>query len=180
MHESFAFMFRSCRSDSVCSGQSIFFSPPLFYAFLKSNQRVAFAFSARQSGWYLIVPIPKEYWINCLNVCPCVCLSRPICLSVRLCLQSKALIPLQTEAHPETKQKVLTNYMFPQQPRHDEGTNRVSLCESHSEGCKVSRVKRENLLNSWNPANWYDSNSYLVLSAVCVCVSRLPIGQWQL
>uniref|UniRef100_A0A8C6Q7Z6 Leucine-rich repeat-containing protein 7 n=1 Tax=Nothobranchius furzeri TaxID=105023 RepID=A0A8C6Q7Z6_NOTFU len=34
--------------------------------------------------------------------------------------QSKALIPLQTEAHPETKQKVLTNYMFPQQPRHDE------------------------------------------------------------
>uniref|UniRef100_A0A674D6P7 Leucine rich repeat containing 7 n=1 Tax=Salmo trutta TaxID=8032 RepID=A0A674D6P7_SALTR len=35
--------------------------------------------------------------------------------------QSKALIPLQTEAHPETKQRVLTNYMFPQQPRHDEG-----------------------------------------------------------
>ncbi|XP_077573215.1 leucine-rich repeat-containing protein 7 isoform X3 [Stigmatopora nigra] len=34
--------------------------------------------------------------------------------------QSKALIPLQTEAHPDTKQKVLTNYMFPQQPRHDE------------------------------------------------------------
>ncbi|XP_010777757.1 leucine-rich repeat-containing protein 7-like, partial [Notothenia coriiceps] len=34
--------------------------------------------------------------------------------------ESKALIPLQTEAHPETKQKVLTNYMFPQQPRHDE------------------------------------------------------------
>ncbi|XP_051986013.1 leucine-rich repeat-containing protein 7-like isoform X10 [Xyrauchen texanus] len=34
--------------------------------------------------------------------------------------QSKALIPLQTEAHPETKQRVLTNYMFPQQPRHDE------------------------------------------------------------
>lgn len=36
-------------------------------------------------------------------------------------LQSKALIPLQTEAHPETKQRVLTNYMFPQQPRGDEG-----------------------------------------------------------
>lgn len=36
-------------------------------------------------------------------------------------LQSKALIPLQTEAHPETKQRVLTNYMFPQQPRSDEG-----------------------------------------------------------
>jgi len=35
--------------------------------------------------------------------------------------QSKALIPLQTEAHPETKQRVLTNYMFPQQPRGDEG-----------------------------------------------------------
>ncbi|XP_076196066.1 leucine-rich repeat-containing protein 7 isoform X2 [Aptenodytes patagonicus] len=34
--------------------------------------------------------------------------------------QSKALIPLQTEAHPETKQRVLTNYMFPQQPRSDE------------------------------------------------------------
>ncbi|XP_069088551.1 leucine-rich repeat-containing protein 7 [Pleurodeles waltl] len=34
--------------------------------------------------------------------------------------QSKALIPLQTEAHPETKQRVLTNYMFPQQPRCDE------------------------------------------------------------
>ncbi|XP_039623756.1 leucine-rich repeat-containing protein 7 isoform X4 [Polypterus senegalus] len=34
--------------------------------------------------------------------------------------QSKALIPLQTEAHPETKQRVLTNYMFPQQPRNDE------------------------------------------------------------
>ncbi|XP_066522048.1 leucine-rich repeat-containing protein 7 isoform X5 [Hoplias malabaricus] len=34
--------------------------------------------------------------------------------------QSKALIPLQTEAQPETKQRVLTNYMFPQQPRHDE------------------------------------------------------------
>ncbi|XP_010071890.1 PREDICTED: leucine-rich repeat-containing protein 7, partial [Pterocles gutturalis] len=33
---------------------------------------------------------------------------------------SKALIPLQTEAHPETKQRVLTNYMFPQQPRGDE------------------------------------------------------------
>ena len=45
-----------------------------------------------------------------------------------VCLQSKALIPLQTEAHPETKQKVLTNYMFPQQPRHDEGTNCVCLC----------------------------------------------------
>lgn len=37
------------------------------------------------------------------------------------CFQSKALIPLQTEAHPETKQRVLTNYMFPQQPRGDEG-----------------------------------------------------------
>lgn len=36
-------------------------------------------------------------------------------------IQSKALIPLQTEAHPETKQRVLTNYMFPQQPRSDEG-----------------------------------------------------------
>lgn len=36
-------------------------------------------------------------------------------------VQSKALIPLQTEAHPETKQRVLTNYMFPQQPRSDEG-----------------------------------------------------------
>lgn len=36
-------------------------------------------------------------------------------------VQSKALIPLQTEAHPETKQRVLTNYMFPQQPRGDEG-----------------------------------------------------------
>ncbi|OXB82183.1 UNVERIFIED_CONTAM: hypothetical protein H355_009062 [Colinus virginianus] len=34
--------------------------------------------------------------------------------------KSKALIPLQTEAHPETKQRVLTNYMFPQQPRSDE------------------------------------------------------------
>lgn len=34
--------------------------------------------------------------------------------------QSKALIPLQTEAHPDTKQRVLTNYMFPQQPRGDE------------------------------------------------------------
>ncbi|XP_072367159.1 leucine-rich repeat-containing protein 7 isoform X6 [Scyliorhinus torazame] len=34
--------------------------------------------------------------------------------------QSKALIPLQTESHPETKQRVLTNYMFPQQPRNDE------------------------------------------------------------
>uniref|UniRef100_A0A8C9TL30 Leucine rich repeat containing 7 n=1 Tax=Scleropages formosus TaxID=113540 RepID=A0A8C9TL30_SCLFO len=34
--------------------------------------------------------------------------------------QSKALIPLQSEANPETKQRVLTNYMFPQQPRHDE------------------------------------------------------------
>ncbi|XP_036409975.1 leucine-rich repeat-containing protein 7-like isoform X2 [Megalops cyprinoides] len=34
--------------------------------------------------------------------------------------QSKALIPLQSEAHPETKQRVLTNYMFPQQPRRDE------------------------------------------------------------
>ncbi|XP_043941773.1 leucine-rich repeat-containing protein 7-like [Protopterus annectens] len=34
--------------------------------------------------------------------------------------QSKALIPLQTEAHPETKQRVLTNYMFPQQPRNDD------------------------------------------------------------
>lgn len=45
--------------------------------------------------------------------------------SLLFCLffQSKALIPLQTEAHPETKQKVLTNYMFPQQPRHDEGMN---------------------------------------------------------
>uniref|UniRef100_A0A3P9H882 Leucine rich repeat containing 7 n=1 Tax=Oryzias latipes TaxID=8090 RepID=A0A3P9H882_ORYLA len=40
--------------------------------------------------------------------------------SIHVWLQSKALIPLQTEAHPETKQKVLTNYMFPQQPRHDE------------------------------------------------------------
>ncbi|KAJ8273983.1 hypothetical protein COCON_G00086080 [Conger conger] len=34
--------------------------------------------------------------------------------------QSKALIPLQSEANPETKQRVLTNYMFPQQPRRDE------------------------------------------------------------
>lgn len=46
-------------------------------------------------------------WIN----------SSLFCLSA----QSKALIPLQTEAHPETKQRVLTNYMFPQQPRSDEG-----------------------------------------------------------
>lgn len=52
-----------------------------------------------------------------VNVCVCVCVF----------LQSKALIPLQTEAHPETKQKVLTNYMFPQQPRHDEGTNHVCV-----------------------------------------------------
>ncbi|XP_053928674.1 leucine-rich repeat-containing protein 7 isoform X2 [Cuculus canorus] len=37
--------------------------------------------------------------------------------------QSKALIPLQTEAHPETKQRVLTNYMFPQQPRSDEDSD---------------------------------------------------------
>ncbi|MGH0136733.1 UNVERIFIED_CONTAM: hypothetical protein FKN15_076830 [Acipenser sinensis] len=34
--------------------------------------------------------------------------------------QSKALIPLQSEAHPETKLRVLTNYMFPQQPRNEE------------------------------------------------------------
>ncbi|XP_048844464.1 leucine-rich repeat-containing protein 7-like isoform X1 [Brienomyrus brachyistius] len=34
--------------------------------------------------------------------------------------QSKALIPLQSEANPETNQRVLTNYMFPQQPRHEE------------------------------------------------------------
>ncbi|TVK90639.1 Leucine-rich repeat-containing protein 7 [Bagarius yarrelli] len=40
--------------------------------------------------------------------------------------QSKALIPLQTEAHPETKQRVLTNYMFPQQPRHDEGKEKFN------------------------------------------------------
>lgn len=36
-------------------------------------------------------------------------------------LQSKALIPLQSEANPETNQRVLTNYMFPQQPRHEDG-----------------------------------------------------------
>lgn len=42
-------------------------------------------------------------------------------LCVAFPAQSKALIPLQTEAHPETKQRVLTNYMFPQQPRSDEG-----------------------------------------------------------
>lgn len=42
-------------------------------------------------------------------------------------VQSKALIPLQTEAHPETKQRVLTNYMFPQQPRHDEGEKIFNL-----------------------------------------------------
>lgn len=44
-----------------------------------------------------------------------------------LCFQSKALIPLQTEAHPETKQRVLTNYMFPQQPRGDEGKLLVEI-----------------------------------------------------
>lgn len=44
-----------------------------------------------------------------------------------LCFQSKALIPLQTEAHPETKQRVLTNYMFPQQPRGDEGKQSVEI-----------------------------------------------------
>ena len=44
-----------------------------------------------------------------------------------LCFQSKALIPLQTEAHPETKQRVLTNYMFPQQPRGDEGKHSVEI-----------------------------------------------------
>lgn len=43
-------------------------------------------------------------------------------------LQSKALIPLQTEAHPETKQRVLTNYMFPQQPRSDEGKIPAAPC----------------------------------------------------
>lgn len=46
--------------------------------------------------------------------------------TVLFVIQSKALIPLQTEAHPETKQRVLTNYMFPQQPRHDEGKNIVN------------------------------------------------------
>uniref|UniRef100_A0A8C0BSY7 Leucine-rich repeat-containing protein 7 n=1 Tax=Buteo japonicus TaxID=224669 RepID=A0A8C0BSY7_9AVES len=47
-----------------------------------------------------------------VNLLTVLCLAFPV--------QSKALIPLQTEAHPETKQRVLTNYMFPQQPRSDE------------------------------------------------------------
>uniref|UniRef100_UPI00358E7156 leucine-rich repeat-containing protein 7-like n=1 Tax=Myxine glutinosa TaxID=7769 RepID=UPI00358E7156 len=34
--------------------------------------------------------------------------------------QSKPLIPLQTEVDPESQQRVLTNYMFPQQPRAEE------------------------------------------------------------
>ncbi|XP_076159796.1 erbin isoform X2 [Alosa pseudoharengus] len=34
--------------------------------------------------------------------------------------QSKALIPLQKEEDPETQKTVLTNYMFPQQPRAEE------------------------------------------------------------
>ncbi|NXC16267.1 LRRC7 protein, partial [Corythaeola cristata] len=52
-----------------------------------------------------------------LDHCP---LFKPLIAVVLPFLQSKALIPLQTEAHPETKQRVLTNYMFPQQPRSDE------------------------------------------------------------
>ncbi|KAG8598738.1 hypothetical protein GDO81_002720 [Engystomops pustulosus] len=34
--------------------------------------------------------------------------------------QSKPLIPLQKESDPDTKKTVLTNYMFPQQPRTDD------------------------------------------------------------
>ncbi|KYO29191.1 hypothetical protein Y1Q_0009965 [Alligator mississippiensis] len=34
--------------------------------------------------------------------------------------QSKALIPLQKELDPETQKTVLTNYMFPQQPRNED------------------------------------------------------------
>nr|XP_048707843.1 erbin isoform X5 [Caretta caretta] len=34
--------------------------------------------------------------------------------------QSKPLIPLQKEVHPETQKTVLTNYMFPQQPRSED------------------------------------------------------------
>lgn len=40
--------------------------------------------------------------------------------SVLLPFQSKALIPLQKEEDPETQKTVLTNYMFPQQPRTEE------------------------------------------------------------
>ncbi|XP_008940800.1 PREDICTED: leucine-rich repeat-containing protein 7-like, partial [Merops nubicus] len=54
--------------------------------------------------------------------------------------QSKALIPLQTEAHPETKQRVLTNYMFPQQPRSDEG--------------KTGGVNFQSDSDSFNPTLW--------------------------
>lgn len=68
----------------------------------------------------LVFPVLSIYHIlkSCFNYHTCsewpvLCFASP--------LQSKALIPLQTEAHPETKQRVLTNYMFPQQPRSDEG-----------------------------------------------------------
>lgn len=60
-----------------------------------------------------------------LHVCAC----RHLIICV-LGFQSKALIPLQTEAHPETKQRVLTNYMFPQQPRGDEGKLSVEVLMS--------------------------------------------------
>ena len=93
-----------------------------------------------------------------------------MCMCVCVCGQSKALIPLQTEAHPETKQRVLTNYMFPQQPRHDEGSPaRVCVCalvcfrtcvgdrsqrDPHGNSVCVCSPDYQSDTDSFNPTLW--------------------------
>lgn len=82
----------------------------------------------------LVIPVFSVYcllklrlgWQTC-SQWPALCFAFPT--------QSKALIPLQTEAHPETKQRVLTNYMFPQQPRSDEGNTPSAVPLEAAAGC---------------------------------------------
>ncbi|XP_064295411.1 erbin isoform X9 [Phalacrocorax carbo] len=48
--------------------------------------------------------------------------------------QSKPLIPLQKEADPDTQKTVLTNYMFPQQPRTEDAKGESLCCFNRNGG----------------------------------------------
>uniref|UniRef100_UPI00358F3A4F erbin isoform X2 n=1 Tax=Myxine glutinosa TaxID=7769 RepID=UPI00358F3A4F len=56
--------------------------------------------------------------------------------------QSKSLIPLQTEERPDTGEKVLTNYMFPQQPRREETERKSDSGSFNAEQWEQQRQQR--------------------------------------
>uniref|UniRef100_A0AAZ3PCJ6 Leucine-rich repeat-containing protein 7 n=1 Tax=Oncorhynchus tshawytscha TaxID=74940 RepID=A0AAZ3PCJ6_ONCTS len=96
--------------------------------------------------------------------------------------QSKALIPLQTEAHPETKQRVLTNYMFPQQPRHDEdyqsdsdSFNPTLWEEQRQQRMTVAFEFEEKKEEEDNSGKVKVSQDFLLTSVSPVCILLLPL-----